>query len=72
MNVTDLYLVNESSSEYPIQTLARWIRSHDLKSFHFLKTVEVCPRTIVLHYNNIRLATPKEVELWMKHHPGAQ
>ncbi len=67
MNHETIYLIQESSSEYPIWSLARWIRRHDLSRFHVVKTIEAVPRIISVHDQQISIPTTQRLAMLPKH-----
>lgn len=61
-SIEGYYMVNKSSSEYPMRVLARWLRKADhLPRFHYFRTVETIPETICLHATAAQPATAKEI-----------
>lgn len=53
LNHDAIYEIRESSEEYPIFNLAKWVRVGAVPRFHVFKTIEISPREITIHDSQI-------------------
>lgn len=59
MNCEDVYIIVEGSSAYPIRHKAMWKGHGAVSRFHVFVTIEIVPRTLTIHENNIIGEVPR-------------